>query len=181
MNSGAAYIHDFGTDGAYPVNTAFRSGRSLFYTTYLQDVIRHRDLEYEIGILPLPKYDDSTPKYYTNVDAGQNVFVVPVTVADTERTSIIVEALCAEGYNTVIPAFYDVSLKTKYARDDESSAMIDYIKDGWVYDYGYFNFPLAGDLAFIGQRLVTSRNPNFTSFYERLESQVQKRIDDLNQ
>ena len=79
-----------------------------------------------------------------------------------------------------MPAFYDVSLKTKYARDDESSAMIDYIKDGRVYDYGYFNGSVSLDLAYIGQRLATTKNFNFTSFYERLEDRVQKNIDDLN-
>jgi len=180
MNSGAAHIYDWTVVGNYPTDTAFRDGRALFYTTYMQDVINHRDLDYEIGILPLPKYNESTPQYYTNVDAGQNVFAVPITQTDTERTSIIIEALCAEGYRTIIPAFYDVSLKTKYSRDDESSAMIDYIKDGRVYDYGYFNSPLAGDLAYTGHRLVNTRDPNFTSFYERNEAAVQRNIDNLN-
>jgi len=179
MNSGAPYMHDVSKDGDYPTNTAFRAGRSLFYTTYLRDIIFHRDLDYEVGILPIPKYDDSTPKYYTNVDAGQNVFSVPVTAAETERTSIIVEALCAEGHRTVMPAFYEVSLKTKYSRDDESAAMIDYIKDGRVYDYGYFNSSVTGDLAYVGQRLVTTKNPNFTSFYERNEVKVRQNIDAL--
>ena len=179
MNSGAAYAYDYNNTGNYPTDTAFRAGHALFFTTYMQDVINHRDLEYEIGILPLPKYDESTPKYYTNVDAGQNVFAVPITAGDTERTSIIIEALCAEGYRTIIPAFYDVSLKTKYSRDDESSAMIDYIKDGRVYDYGYFNSTLAGDLAYIGQRLINTKDPNFTSFYEKNEGKVQKNIDAL--
>jgi len=181
MNSDAVYIHNHSVVGDYPVNTAFMSGQALFYTTYLQDVINYRGLEYEIGILPLPKYNESTPKYYTNVDAGQNVYSVPITQSDLERTSIIIEALCAEGYRTVMPAFYDVSLKTKYSRDDESLEMIDYIKDGRVYDYGYFNFPVTGDLAFIGQRLVNSKNPNFTSFYEKNEAAVQKKLDGLNQ
>jgi len=181
MDSGAAYLHIYKSpDDNYPVKTAFRDGRALFYTTYLQDVINHRDLEYEIGILPLPKYSESTQKYYTNVDAGQNVFSVPVTAGDTERTSVIIEALCAEGHSTVMPAFYDVSLKTKYSRDDESSAMIDYIKDGRVYDYGYFNSTLAGDLAYAGQRLANTKNPNFTSFYEKNEAKIQKNIEELN-
>ncbi|MCL1793020.1 MAG: hypothetical protein FWG34_04035 [Oscillospiraceae bacterium] len=176
----AVYMHDLAKDGNFPLNTAFRSGRSLFYTTYLQDVVNHRDLEYEIGILPLPKYEQSTPKYCTNVDAGQNVLSVPVTAADTERTSVIAEALCAEGSRLVMPAFYDVSLKTKYSRDDESSAMIDYVKEGRVYDYGYFNSSVSLDLAYVGQRLATTKNFNFTSFYEKLEAKVQKNIDDLN-
>jgi len=180
MNSNAVYIHNHNVVGDYPAVTAFMSGQALFYTTYLQDVINYRGLEYEIGILPLPKYDESTPKYYTNVDAGQNVYAIPITQNNLEMTSIIIEALGAEGYQAVIPAFYDVSLKTKHARDEESSEMIDYIKDGRVYDYGYFNFPITGDLAFIGQRLVNSNNLNFTVLYERNAAAAQQRLDDLN-
>ena len=181
MNGEGAYLHIYSASGEdYPTNTAFRAGRSLFYTTYLRDIVFHRDLEYEIGILPLPKYDVSTPKYYTNVDAGQNVFAVPVTSADTVRTSIIVEALCAEGHYAIMPAFYEVSLKTKHARDNESSDMIDYIKDGRVYDYGYFNSSVAGNLAYTGRNLVMDKNPNFTSFYERESGKVQANIDALN-
>ena len=78
-----------------------------------------------------------------------------------------------------MPAFYEVSLKAKYSRDDESSKMIDYIKDGSVYDYGYFNYSIVGDLAFAGQRMLASKNKNFTSFYEKNESKAQKNIDDL--
>jgi ABC-type glycerol-3-phosphate transport system substrate-binding protein len=170
---GAAYIRN-------GEMSMFRDGRSLFLSNVLSAIVEHRDMEDDIGILPNPKYDESTPKYYSNVDAGRNVFTVPVTATDTERTSIIVEALCAEGYRKVIPALYDVSLKTKHARDEESSVMIDYIKDGRVYDYGYFNTSVAGDFGYCGRNLLASNNANFTSFYEKNADKVQKNIDKLN-
>ena len=171
--TGAAYIRNGEA-------SMFRDGRSLFLSHVLSAIVEHRDMEYDIGILPNPKYDESTPKYYSNVDAGRNVFIVPVTAADTERTSIIIEALCAEGYRKVIPALYDVSLKTKHARDEESSVMIDYIKDGRVYDYGYFNNSVAGDFGYCGRNLLAVNNANFTSFYEKNADKVQKNIDKLN-
>ena len=179
MGKGATYMHKWDIVGNFPTVTAFRDGRALFYTTYLQDVINHRDLEYEIGILPIPKYSESTPKYYTNVDAGQNVFSIPVTVADVERTNIIIEALAVEGYRSVMPKFYEVALKTKHASDEESAVMIDLIKEGRVYDFGYFNHSIVGELAFVGQRLVNMREPNFTSFYEKNAPSAQKNLDKL--
>ena len=54
-------------------------------------------------------------------------------------TSIITEALASESYKNVIPVFYDVALKTKSARDEESSAMIDLIRDTLTFDFGYIN------------------------------------------
>ena len=157
----------------------FKDGRALFVAAGMGSIIGYRAMEDEIGILPYPKYDSSTPKYYTPLEAGVNLFIVPITSPDTERTSIIVEALSAEGHKTVIPTFYEKALKTKHARDDESSSMLDYIKDGVVYDYGYFNNTLTGDLQCVGVRLVTSKDANFTSFYEKNESKIQKNIEKL--
>ena len=159
----------------------FKDGRSLFFSGLLEGIIEYRNMEQEIGILPLPKYDESTPKYYANVEGSTNMLVVPVTSSDTERTSIIVEALCAEGYKKVMPALYDVALKTKFARDEESALMLDYIKDGIMYDYGYYDNTLVPELAYIGVFLVRDRALNFTSFYESRAAAIQKNIDMLNQ
>ena len=175
--NGAAYM---GSMNASETIDIFKDGRSLFGGSTMGSIIGYRDMEDEIGILPLPKYDLSTPQYYAPSEAGTNLFTVPISAKDTERTSIIVEALCAEGYKEVIPVYFEKALKTKYSRDDESESMLDYIKEGIVYDYGYYNSSLTEDLAFVGQRLVTTKNPNFTSFYEKLESKIQKNIDKLS-
>lgn len=37
------------------------------------------------------------------------------------------EAICVESYRTVTPAYYKISLKKKYLRDDETSQMLDLI------------------------------------------------------
>ena len=106
--------------------------------------------------------------------------VIPKTVSDTEKISIIIEALAAESYRSVMPAFYEVSLKTKYSRDEESEAMLDYIRDGIIFDYGYFNSSVAGDLAYIGSNLYASKNPNFLSYYEKLAPKAEENIKKLN-
>ena len=156
----------------------FKNGRALFTHGGMGAIVALRDMEEEIGIVPTPKYDENTPKYYGLVEAYGGLLTVPVTVTDFERTSIITEALCAEGYKIVIPAYYEKALKTKYARDDESEAMLDYIKDSAVYDYGYMNHTLAGDpLSSIGANLVQTKNPNITSVYEKNVAKAQKNID----
>ena len=52
---------------------------------------------------------------------------VPKTNSDLERTGIILEALARESSDTVIPAYYDVTLKNKLLRDDDSVKMLDII------------------------------------------------------
>ena len=180
INSGGAYVRPTGGGGEFIENTSFKSGRALILATVVSDIIRHRDLDYEVGVLPYPKYDENTPKYYANPDAGQNVLVIPKTVSDTEKISIIIEALAAESYRSVMPAFYEVSLKTKYSRDEESEAMLDYIRDGIIFDYGYFNSSVAGDLAYIGRNLYASKNPNFLSYYEKWAPKAEENIKKLS-
>ena len=177
VNGGATYIGN-GVSG--PSVNMFEDGRALFYSSSLKAVISLRAMEQEIGVLPVPKYNESTPKYYANVDAGQNVIAIPATSTDNERTSIIVEALCAEGHRTVMPALYELSLKTKFARDDESAEMMDYIKDGRVYDYGYFNSSVSGWMAYTGRTLLVENDFNFASFYEKHADVVKKNIEGLN-
>jgi len=162
-----------------PNNTpVFRNGRALFIHSGMGAIVNLRDMEEEIGIIPVPKYDESAPRYYGLVEAYGGLLTVPVTASDLERTSIITEALCASGYKIIIPAYYEKALKTKYARDDESEAMLDYIKYSAVYDYGYMNHTLAGDpLSSIGANLVQTSNPNFTSVYEKNSAKAQKNIE----
>ena len=182
LNSGAVCIGgEQSPIWGNPNNTAvFRDGRAMFVHAGMGSIVTLRDMEEEIGIVPIPKYDESTPKYYGLVEAYGGLLTVPVTASDLERTSIITEALCAQGHKTIIPAYYEKALKTKYARDDESEAMLDYIKDSAVYDYGYMNYTLTGDpLSSIGAHLVQTSNPNFTSVYEKNSASAQKKIDDF--
>ena len=50
---------------------------------------------------------------------------MPTNASDPERTEIILEALSAESRYTVQPAYYDISLKGKYIRDEECADMLD--------------------------------------------------------
>ncbi|MBR2021406.1 MAG: hypothetical protein IJ939_03130, partial [Clostridia bacterium] len=99
--------------------------------------------------------------------------VMPITVSDYERSGKIIEALCAVGNKNVIPAFYDVSLKTKFSRDYESEAMIDIVRESLIYDLGYIS---GNTLQGVGEGLANQSNPDFAATYARNES---KALSDL--
>ena len=154
----------------------FREGRAMFIDMNLKTVIYLRDMEDDYGIIPWPKFDESTD-YYTNVDAGTNIIGVPITNTDTTRTSVILEALCAEGYREVTPAYYEVALQVKYSRDDISSQMLNIIRAGRVFDLGYYNSTLSGAFDSIGYSLVTDKNHDFASFYAKNETPVMTNME----
>ena len=51
-------------------------------------------------------------------------------------SSIILEALTCASFNSVIPAYKDIALKSKFARDEDSSEMIDVIMEHRIVDFG---------------------------------------------
>ena len=113
----------------------FTEGAALFFTSVLEDAEVMRDMTADFGILPPPKYDEAQEHYYTTSRDGRSMFVIPVDVKDVEFAGTITEALCVAGNRKVIPVYYDTVLKTKTARDEESGAMLDLIRDGLVLDF----------------------------------------------
>ena len=121
------------------LDTVFTEGRCLFSYVGLNRVTLFREMEADFGILPTPKFDEAQEEYHNVVSTwGANFFAVPKTTEDMERTGIILEALSAESLYTLTPAYYDVTLKTKAARDEESSAMLDIIFASRVFELGNF-------------------------------------------
>lgn len=144
------------------LDKVFTDGRCLFSYVGLNRVTLFREMEADFGILPTPKYDEAQEEYYNVVSTwGANFFAVPKTAEDMERTGIILEALSAESMYTLTPAYYDVTLKTKAARDEESSAMLDIIFASRVFDLGNFYgwggiFDLPGSQSAAGKTDIVS-------------------------
>jgi hypothetical protein len=113
----------------------FAGGLSLFRVGVLSTVFTLRNMDSDFGLLPLPKYDEAQQSYVGRMIDGW-INVVPATNTKLEMTGTILENLGAESKNTVIPALYDIALKTKYSRDEESSAMLDIIFENVTVDLG---------------------------------------------
>lgn len=158
-------------------NAAFIAGRSLFYVDKLSPCITEtfRDMTDDYGIIPLPKYDEDQDEYLSHASAHSNLIGVPMINPDFERVGIILEAMASEGYKTIRPAVYDIALKQKGARDNDSSAMIDIIMAGRTGDFAdlYDEWGLVYTL----DHLVGRQQKNtFVSFYASNEAASVKRL-----
>lgn len=162
-NEGCEVINEGSTDTYY---NAFHEGRLLFADVSLIDTSKFRDMKHEWGILPLPKYDEEQEDYHSIVDAGVHLYIVPVNTENPERTSVILEEMAYEGYNTVIPAFYETALKGKYARDDESIRILELIKGSRMFDFGYFTCAQEElhRIGCAGRYLIEESDPNLSTY-----------------
>ena len=123
-----------------------------------------RNFEDEYGMLPLPKWDENQHGYYTMASGEHTVLAVPKTVKDTEFVGTVVEALSAESYKQVIPTLYEIALKTRYLRDNESKEVLDMLIEGRTYDFGYIYGGFQGFGFMLGAMFEKGSN-NFESYY----------------
>ena len=166
----------------------FIGGHAMIITgMFVNAKMQFRDLDDDYGVLPYPLWDENQENYSTMLDGHGPMMGIPITITDTNRTGIIIEAMSAEGYKIVTPAYYDVALKTKFARDEESAEMIDLVLAGRTFDFGYMYDGWIGMSYYLGTMMV-NRNTDFASFYATNEKKVLayydkviKAYDDYNQ
>ena len=157
----------------------FADGNCLF--TYgslyvLIDCLTNSDVKY--GILPMPKMDEQQEDYY-GVCYDSPMFM-PITVSDPDRTAVILEAMSAEGYKTIMPAYKEVTLKDRYATDVESSEMLDIIFSNRVLSRSYI-YGRGSGLQMLLNNVVPSETLEFASFYEKNESAELKQLEKINE
>ena len=145
----------------------FQEERALILAEYLGNSALMRSYEFDFGILPFPKLDEIQERYRTKSQDGYSMFCTPVTAGNPEKVGAVIEALAAESRKSVVPAFYDVALKTKYARDEESSDMIDIIRDGIGFNFGILYVVPLGSPHLEWRFLVTNRQNNIVSSVEK--------------
>ncbi|MCL2095342.1 MAG: hypothetical protein FWH10_00390 [Oscillospiraceae bacterium] len=159
----------------------FSDNRAAFGWLRLGWVPRLRGMDADFGILPIPKiYESNDTMYYSTVNVHTScALAIPINSAGKseiiERTTVIMEALAAESKYTLTPAYYDVSLRTKGIRDDESSEMLDIILANRVLDIGdVYNF---ADFGIEFYRRANNNDRALATFYERNENRVNRQID----
>lgn len=113
-------------------NADFTTGHALFCADAIIAATRFREMKDDFGILPVPKYDEAQEKYYS-VSPNPHAMLIPVTVSDLDFTGAVTEELAYQSNKTLLPAYYENTLKGKTTRDDDSIEMIDLIHNNVSY------------------------------------------------
>lgn len=113
-----------------------RSGRTLLISGMVGSIPDMRAVEYDFGIIPFPKSDAAQQNYYSMVSTygWGTALSIPTTNINVERTGLILEVMSGYSTDIIIPALIDVSLKSKYVRDEESAEMLEILLKSTFYD-----------------------------------------------
>ena len=169
-------------DGSFPqyqnvweetINKAFREGRELFYMGGLFNLAAFRDMEDDIGVLPIPKTFADQEKYYHTVTTGNTSYMaIPLNVPNVEDLGLVIEAIAMKSKELVTPAFYDTQLKYRDLHDDESGEVLDLIFATRSFDHGpAYNW---GSILHIFQEV----NPNYASRLDAAMDSIQLAMED---
>ncbi len=165
------------TDDIY-YTQLFEEGHGLFFWMRLDEVTNMRASDVDFGILPTPKYEESQDSYYNMVSQHTTgILSVPISITGDKLSEVgmIIEALSAESYYTLIPEYIETSLKTKNSRDAESADMLDIIINNRVFDpVLYYNF---GSFADSFQSLGKENNTDISSFLQKKQKIVEKSME----
>ena len=111
--------------------SSFMNGYSAILTDSIgASVSQFRDVMFDYGIVPYPKYDEAQDGYYTIPGGSVSCMAVPKSTVDTELVGAVTAALARESWVSVMPDYYDIALKVKGVRDETSIRMLDIILDG---------------------------------------------------
>jgi len=147
----------------------------LFFSNQLHVALNMRQMESDFGILPMPKYDEIQEDYKV---IGNGWFadhvIIPATNGDLEMTGHLLDAMGYYAQQYITPAFIDVSVKDKVARDEDSVNMINLIYNNQVFDIGYiFNW---GGMKAMFTGMITS-GTNFASSWAAIEEKVESELN----
>lgn len=151
----------------------FRNGNALFLNCLFSEVVMLRDMDDDFGIIPAPKYDEDQNSY-KNLGGSPFFMTVPVTASDLNRTGLIMESLAYYSQGLIDKSYYDIVLKGKSSRDDESIGMLDLIFATLNYYHplanSYLNSPLADNYIWNG-------STDFASYFASVKDKIQSDID----
>ncbi len=150
----------------------FAQNHFLFVQNGLDATAEFRDMESDYGFAPNPKFDDSQENYYHGVDQFTTILGIPATVTDYEKTGIILEYMSWLSSKEVLPAYYEITIKVKRARDPLDAQAADIIKNSIMYE--------ASDIYGWGIEGViwsSFQKNNFASTYEKKQKMLTKMIE----
>ena len=101
---------------------------------------------------------------------------------DADFVGTMIEAFSAAAYSEVIPAYYETAMQTKFAQDETMPEMLELIREGRVFNFGYVYDPAINRDILVN--LILSKGTDLASKFatnkKMTEKYYEKVIKDFN-
>ena len=155
----------------------FHNSLSLFQASYIGEIEKTRDMDDDVGIMPPPKFSEEQDGYHSLVEGGaQSVLPKSLTAERAADVGTVIDAFAYFSHRDEIPAYIDVLVKSKYARDEDAAEMVSIIFDSGIYDLGVGAF--SGSFKNVySSKVYVKREDNIASTTDSIAEKGQKEID----
>ena len=156
----------------------FFDGHALM-TLYGSSFHALRDIEFDYGLLPTPKLDESQEDYRTYLAGG--ICMIPVTVSDTAFVSAVTEALYSESAKRIEEPFIQQFVENKLLRDEGSVEMYRLMCDTACYEltrYLDLSGGLIANLKPIGD-LISRNSTDIMSSWASVKDAVETKFNEF--
>jgi hypothetical protein len=170
--------------GMYPRGrTLFKLGKFLFAHCSVAAASFIADgMEDDFGCVPNPKVDSSQKEYKHLCDPLTVIFGIPNdTTVDTDRLAVITDYWSYVSNGTVVPRYYDITIKSKKVSEETAARTIDIVRDTVKYEVlGSFGITFPANIinaAFTSGTLSSEYNKYavvLTNNINKLNSQFEK-------
>ena len=165
-------------DTTQSLENIFKGGRLLFLGASIGSTDLLRDMEIDYGIIPMPKMDESQENYVT-YNYGTSYSAILLTAGNPEMSAVMLEALNAESYKSVVNVYYDTALKDKYSRDEESRKMIDLINSNCFFDFTFVNETSTDHIVMWFFDQIVNKQEGIMSLYEGRRAGYEQKLATL--
>ena len=126
------------------VTGAFGNGRSLMIVGHASNAKSYSAKDFDLGIVPNPKYDEKQVNYYTGMGNPYSLYGIYVDFdardGDEAKTlsmiTAVLECWASEGYRLTTPEVFEVNMQLKYSEGQDETNMFEYIRSGITFDLG---------------------------------------------
>ena len=161
--------------------SVFTSGRALFFNECLRVIENFRDMADDFGVIPYPKFDTDQKDYYIQIATSTSMTFIPVNAKDTKMVADVCNTMSYLTMNDVVPKFYEVALKEKYARDENVRESLNIIRKGAALDFTFAYHtqfePYINCLTEFKQNQPTTKN--IMSYYDKYASKWQATLEGI--
>ena len=169
------------TDNKNDIENTFREGRAVSMVHAVSWLSNLSRVNFEYGVLPLPKYTEEQESYYCTPNIGNaSLFAIPATVNDVKFAAFALEAISEESVDTTYTEYIETKCKLQVAYDEDMSKCFRIIFDSIVYDiafidgYGGLDKVIATDIIQSGTNIYGRQY----SKYERKANNQMKKTKD---
>lgn len=174
------WLMNFGDPDEKMIN--FKDGSCCLYGDILGSSFL--DVEFKLGILPMPKYDVAQENY-SHVNWGHEL-LVPTTVKNRAMVGQVLELMSFYSGTMVREKYYDEVLQLRVSEAPDDRDMVEIIYNTVVYDPGMVYAHAGGTttgslypLVYLFYRNIEKGQSSFVSDYKAYAKGAQKQIDNV--